>query len=107
MATIGAIDPTTAAASQAATSGSSTAASPTQGLEKTANTETFLKLLVTQMRNQDPLNPSDGTQFVAQLAQFQQLEQSMNTGQDIAAMRSDLDQMLAGTTGSTSGTTQT
>jgi len=53
MATIGAIDPTTAAASQAATSGSSTAASPTQGLEKTANTETFLKLLVTQMRNQD------------------------------------------------------
>ncbi|HEY1335957.1 MAG TPA: flagellar hook capping FlgD N-terminal domain-containing protein, partial [Bryobacteraceae bacterium] len=38
----------------------------------------FLQLLVAQLRNQDPLNPSDGTQFIAQLAQFQQLEQSIN-----------------------------
>jgi flagellar basal-body rod modification protein FlgD len=61
----------------------------------------FMQLLVAQMRNQDPLNPSDGTQFVAQLAQFQQLEQSVNTGQDIAAMRVDLDSLLsAGAAGS-------
>jgi len=50
----------------------------------------FLQLLVAQLRNQDPLNPSDGTAFIAQLAQFQQLEQSINTGQDIAAIRSGL-----------------
>ncbi len=53
----------------------------------------FLQLMVAQLRNQDPLNPSDGTQFVAQLAQFQQLEQTLNMGQDIAAMRLDLDQI--------------
>jgi len=55
----------------------------------------FLQLLVAQLRNQDPMNPSDGTQFVAQLAQFQQLEQTLNTGQDITAIRQDLD-LLAG-----------
>ena len=51
----------------------------------------FLQLLVAQLKNQDPLNPSDPAQFMSQLAQFQQLEQSMNTGQDITAIRQDLD----------------
>lgn len=37
--------------------------------------ELFLNLLVTQMKNQDPLNPQDATQFVQQLTQFSQLEQ--------------------------------
>ena len=60
----------------------------------TVDKNMFLQLLVAQLRNQDPLHPSDGTQFVAQLAQFQQLETSLNTGQDIAAMRQDLDAML-------------
>ena len=35
----------------------------------------FLKLLVTQLRHQDPLSPMDATQFVSQLAQFSTLEQ--------------------------------
>ena len=54
----------------------------------------FLQLLVAQLRNQDPMNPKDGTEFVAQLAQFQQLEQSINTGQDVAAIRSSLEQFM-------------
>ena len=62
----------------------------------------FLQLLVAQLRNQDPLNPSDGTQFVAQLAQFQQLEQALNTGQDIAAIRADLDQLAGVASGTVS-----
>src|SRR5947209_17618635 len=54
----------------------------------------FLQLLVAQLKNQDPLQPADGTQFMTQLAQFQQLEQSMNSGQDITAMRQDLDKLV-------------
>jgi flagellar basal-body rod modification protein FlgD len=41
----------------------------------------FLKLLVTQLKHQDPLNPTDNTAFVAQLAQFSQLEQSAKQAQ--------------------------
>jgi flagellar basal-body rod modification protein FlgD len=45
----------------------------------------FMTLLVAQLKNQDPLNPVDGTQFVAQLAQFSQLEQTIGIRQDIEA----------------------
>jgi len=38
----------------------------------------FMKLLIQQMKNQDPMNPVDGTQFAAQLAQFSSLEQLQN-----------------------------
>jgi flagellar basal-body rod modification protein FlgD len=41
-------------------------------------TDTFLKLLVEQLKHQDPLNPQDGAAFVAQLAQFNSLEQLMS-----------------------------
>jgi flagellar basal-body rod modification protein FlgD len=40
--------------------------------------EDFLQLLVTQLQNQDPLNPSDATEFTAQLATFSSLEQLQN-----------------------------
>lgn len=39
----------------------------------------FLNLLVAQLKNQDPLKPMDSSSFVAELAQFSQLEQSSNT----------------------------
>jgi flagellar basal-body rod modification protein FlgD len=61
----------------------------------------FLQLLVSQIKNQDPMNPTDGVQFLTQLAQFQQLENGMNMGQDIAAIRGDLDQMAGSLTAPT------
>ena len=74
---------------------------------KAVDKNMFLQLLVAQLRNQDPMNPSDGTQFVAQLAQFQQLESSLNTAQDVAAIRQNLDVLAKtddSTTTSSSGT---
>src|SRR5260370_38655618 len=57
------------------------------GVDGLANEQTFLKLFVAQLRNQDPLNPQDGTQFVAQLAQSSHLEQSLQMRQDLDALR--------------------
>jgi flagellar basal-body rod modification protein FlgD len=47
----------------------------------------FLKLLVTQLKYQDPMNPADSTQFVSQLAQFSALEQMSNMSAGIASMQ--------------------
>ena len=46
----------------------------------------FLQLLVAQLKNQDPTSPADPTQFVAQLAQFSQLEQSTAQTADLDAI---------------------
>jgi flagellar basal-body rod modification protein FlgD len=45
------------------------------GMDALANEHTFLQLLVSQVKNQDPLNPADSTQFLSQLTQLSQLEQ--------------------------------
>ena len=45
--------------------------------------DTFLQLLVAQIKNQDPLKPTDGTQFLSQLAQFSELEQLMGLRGDL------------------------
>ncbi len=48
--------------------------------------EDFLQLLVTQFKYQDPLNPMEDKEFIAQLAQFSALEQQMNTNENMGAM---------------------
>jgi flagellar basal-body rod modification protein FlgD len=50
--------------------------------------ETFLKMLTTQMQNQDPLNPIDSADYAVQLATFSGVEQSVRTNQLLEAMQS-------------------
>jgi flagellar basal-body rod modification protein FlgD len=58
----------------------------TQAVQKNLGKEDFLKLLVTQLRFQDPLSPDDPKDFVAQLAQFSALEQQINANQNLEGM---------------------
>ena len=44
----------------------------------TMGKDQFVQLLVTEMKNQDPMNPMDGKDLAAQLAQFSSVEQLMN-----------------------------
>jgi flagellar basal-body rod modification protein FlgD len=75
MASVDATNPLLAAASSK-TPGSGT----TPALSNAAQQEQtqFLNLLVTQLKEQNPLDPQDGTQFVTQLAQFSSLEELVN-----------------------------
>jgi flagellar basal-body rod modification protein FlgD len=77
-----------------ALTGSQTLAAPRAGSSvagvSAPNQEMFLQLLVAQLKNQDPLSPTDGTQFVSQLAQFSELEQVIAIRGDIEANASAL-----------------
>ncbi|EES75058.1 flagellar hook capping protein [Paenibacillus sp. oral taxon 786 str. D14] len=52
--------------------------------------DAFLKLMIAQMQNQDPLSPMDNTQMVAQIAQFTSVEQLTNISEQIAALGESL-----------------
>ena len=54
---------------------------------KTMGQTEFLSLLVTQMRNQDPLKPVSDTEFIAQMAQFTSLEQTKEMSTDLQQLR--------------------
>lgn len=77
---IGSSNNTGAAQGAGSNSGST---SQNNGTNNLANEQTFLQLLVAQLKNQDPLSPADGLQFVEQLAQFSSLEQQLQMRQDL------------------------
>jgi len=65
----------------------------------------FLQLLVAQIKNQDPTSPSDPSQFVAQLAQFSQLEQVIAIRQDVDNINASIPAPATTTNTGTTGTT--
>ena len=50
----------------------------------------FLKLLIVQLKNQDPLSPVDDSQFLAQMAQFSALEQMTNIAESVQELNHNL-----------------
>src|SRR5882672_6224499 len=87
------MDPTSAvpAASSAAPAGAAKAKTTLTG-----NFDTFLTLLTTQLKNQDPLSPMDSSQFTQQLVQFSQVEQSINANQNLESLISLTKQRVGG-----------
>jgi len=52
-----------------------------------SNKDAFLQLLVAQIKNQNPMNPSDGVEFLTQLTQFSSLEQMMGMREELETIR--------------------
>ena len=72
------------AISSVGTSSSSSSATSRQSIAQ--NFDTFLQLLTTQLRNQNPLDPLDTNQFTQQLVQFTGVEQQLKTNDFLEAM---------------------
>jgi flagellar basal-body rod modification protein FlgD len=81
------------------TGSSSSSSSSSNGVGSLTSEQTFLQLLIAQIKNQDPLNPTDSIQFVGQLVQYSELEQLMGINQGV--------QTLTGATTSTTPPAQT
>lgn len=75
-------------ATGAASSSSSGSSTPMKELDKNA----FLKLMVEQLKYQDPMKPMDNQQFIAQMAQFSSLEQMTNVSDGLTALGQKFDQ---------------
>jgi flagellar basal-body rod modification protein FlgD len=82
MATIPATSATTAATATAASSGGSIVSDPMIA----SNFTTFLQMLTTQLKNQDPTSPMDTNQFTQQLVQFAQVEQQMKSNSQLTSL---------------------
>jgi flagellar hook assembly protein FlgD len=78
------------------TSGTGSASTSANSVTSLTSEQTFLQLLVAQIQNQDPLNPTDSIQFVSQLVQYAELGQLTGINQGV--------QTLDGSASSTTGT---
>ena len=72
MSTVAPTDPTS-------TAGATTSSTPLTNPSAQLGDNTFLQLMVAQLQDQDPLNPTDTSDYLSQLAQFTSLEQETNT----------------------------
>ena len=79
------ITPTTSTPASTNATGSSSSTGTGSILDK----DTFLKLMMVQLKNQDPLSPSDPTQYMGELAQLNTLEQTTNIASSTAKAASE------------------
>lgn len=66
----------------------------------TMGQQQFLQLLVAQMRNQDPINPMNGTEFASQLAQFNSVEQLISVNNGLGSLQNSQNLMSSSLTNS-------
>ena len=62
-------------------------------INKELDRDAFLQLLVYQLQNQDPLNPTDNGEMIAQLAQFSALEQMNNLNESFTTVSENIDRL--------------
>lgn len=75
--------PSTAAYSTAAETTDASSNSSSSTSTPSVSQDQFLQLLVAQLKNQDPMNPTDSSQFMTELAQFSQLQETIGIHQDM------------------------
>jgi flagellar basal-body rod modification protein FlgD len=86
------------------TGSSSSSSSAPSSLNSLTSEGTFLQLLIAQIKNQDPLNPTDSIQFVGQLVQYSELEQLMGINQGVQTLTGGTATTSTNPTTSTNGT---
>jgi flagellar basal-body rod modification protein FlgD len=77
------------------TSGAGSAGAVSGALSDNLHGQEFLQLLVTQLRNQDPLNPVNDREFMAQMAQLSTLEATTELGKQVRQMVANQQQLGA------------
>ncbi|HWZ64796.1 MAG TPA: flagellar hook capping FlgD N-terminal domain-containing protein [Steroidobacteraceae bacterium] len=89
----------TGGTTSASSSGSTTSAASAVPANMTINQSQFLQLISTQMQNQDPLNPTDPTQFLAQIEGLSEVSSLQALQTSISSLTSSMQsaQMLSGT----------
>jgi len=83
--TVNATNNTTATTAQSNQQSSAAAAT-----QNSVDYNSFLKLLIAEMKNQDPTNPSDPAQWMGQLASFSNVEQAVQTNAKLDAMMTSM-----------------
>ncbi|KQO69489.1 flagellar basal body rod modification protein [Methylobacterium sp. Leaf469] len=92
------------------TATAATAAKSASGVAASMNADTFLTLLMAQLKNQDPTKPMDSTAYVGELATFSQVEQATKTNSKLdsllsSSFLSQADQIIGRTITSADGNT--
>ncbi|GJD63850.1 flagellar hook assembly protein FlgD [Methylobacterium frigidaeris] len=82
------VDSTASATATTGTAATAAAAKAGSSFAAKLNSDTFLTLLMAQLKNQDPTKPMDSTEYVGQLATFSQVEQATKTNQKLDSLLS-------------------
>ncbi|WP_299816577.1 flagellar hook capping FlgD N-terminal domain-containing protein [uncultured Jannaschia sp.] len=89
------MDVTSPTSTPQATAAKAAGSNDTAAAQASGDFEMFLKLLTAQIRNQDPMEPTDATEYTAQLATFSNVEQAVQTNELLKSMISRFDSQHA------------